>query len=119
MRLGTTTPRPIASRLGISRERASQRVEALRLARERREEVFLAIALQHLALIAALDGDTRCAARLLGYVNARFDQLEVQREPTEQWVYEMLLATLRESLDERSDYESDGRRRRVGRRTGS
>ncbi len=61
---------------------------------------WIAIALQHLALIAALDGDTRCAARLLGYVNARFDQLEVQREPTEQWVYEMLLATLRESLDE-------------------
>ncbi|MGC2407047.1 MAG: tetratricopeptide repeat protein [Candidatus Cybelea sp.] len=82
-----------------SRARDSAR-EALRLARERREEVFIAIALQHLALIAALDGDTRCAAQLLGYVNARFDQLAVQREPTEQWIYEMLLATLHESLDD-------------------
>jgi predicted ATPase/DNA-binding XRE family transcriptional regulator len=82
-----------------ARARESAR-EALRLARERREEVFIAIALQHLALIAALDGDTRCAAQLLGYVNARFDQLEVQREPTEQWLYEMLLAALHESLDE-------------------
>ena len=34
-------------------------------------------------------------------MNARFDQLEkCSAEPAEQWVYEMLLATLRESLDE-------------------
>jgi predicted ATPase/transcriptional regulator with XRE-family HTH domain len=72
--------------------------EALRLAGERRQEAFIAIALQHLALIAALDGDARCAARLLGYVDARYDQLALRREPTELWIYEKLLATLRESL---------------------
>jgi predicted ATPase/DNA-binding XRE family transcriptional regulator len=73
---------------------------ALRLARWMRQDVFIAIALQHLALLEALDGDARCAAQLMGYVDARYDQLTLKREPTEHWGYEKLVATLHRSLGE-------------------
>lgn len=54
--------------------------------------------LQHLALLAALAGDSRRAATLLGYVNVLYGKLAMQREPTEQWSYEKLLAALHETL---------------------
>jgi predicted ATPase/transcriptional regulator with XRE-family HTH domain len=74
--------------------------EALRLARRIHHEMYITIALQHLALVAALCGDPRYAARLLGYADARYGQLGLKRERTEQWSYERLLTALRESLSE-------------------
>jgi predicted ATPase len=74
--------------------------EALRLARRLRHEMYIAIALQHLALLAALGTDARCAARLLGYVDARYDELGLKRQPTEQWGYDQLLTALRKTLSE-------------------
>jgi hypothetical protein len=50
-------------------------LEALRLARQVGHEVYLAVALQHLALLAALGGDIQRGADLLGYVDARYDKL--------------------------------------------
>ncbi len=73
----------------------------LYLARQIQSEFRLAHAFQHLALIVALRGDGRCGAQLLGYVDARYDQLRLKRESTEQWGYDKLLATLREALSER------------------
>lgn len=72
----------------------------LRVARQARLELAIAWALQHLALLAALDGDGRRAAQLLGYVDAGFTQMGYKREPTEQWGYDKLLATLHETLRE-------------------
>jgi predicted ATPase/class 3 adenylate cyclase len=72
----------------------------LRLARQARSELFLATALQHLALVAALAGDTRRGARLLGYVDAKYSELGMKREITEQWGHDKLLAVLRETISE-------------------
>jgi hypothetical protein len=74
--------------------RASGR-EAIRLAREVQSEFGIAIALQHVALIGALQDRRHGAARLLGYVDARFKVLAYQRESTEQWGYGKLMAALR------------------------
>ncbi|HKE36971.1 MAG TPA: tetratricopeptide repeat protein, partial [Candidatus Baltobacteraceae bacterium] len=74
--------------------------EGLRLARKVRHEPLIAITLQHLAVLAALDGDARRAARLLGYVDAQNTALGLQREPTEQWGYDKIMTALRETLSE-------------------
>jgi predicted ATPase len=72
--------------------------EGLHVARRGRIELSIAIALQHLALLATLGGDARRGAQLLSYVDAQYTALGVQREPTEQWSYDKLMAALRESL---------------------
>ena len=74
--------------------------EGLRVARQARVELFIAIALQHLALLAGLGGDGRRAALLLGYVDKRFTELGYKREHTEQWGYDKLMTALRETLSE-------------------
>ncbi len=74
--------------------------EGLRLSSRGRDKLSLAIALQHLALIAVLAGDTQRGIRLLGYVNRRYDQLGLKREPTEQWSYDKLLIAMGETLDD-------------------
>ena len=83
----------------IAAARASA-LDALRLARQVGHEVYIAVALQHLALLAALGGDIQRGAHLLGYVDARYDQLGLKREPTEQWGYDKLLAALHVTLTE-------------------
>jgi len=74
--------------------------EGLRVARQARHEPSIAIALQHLAVIAGLHNDVRRGAQLLGYVDAQYAALGQQREPTEQWGYDKLMAALRETLSE-------------------
>ncbi len=74
--------------------------EGLRVARKARRELDIAIALQHLALLAGLGGESRRAAALLGYVDARYAELGLKREFTEQWGYDKLLVTVRETLRE-------------------
>ena len=83
----------------ITGARASAR-EALRWARQAGAELFVPISLGHLALLSGLSGDARRAAQLLGYVDARYQELGTEREPTEQWSYDTLMATLRETLSE-------------------
>jgi predicted ATPase/class 3 adenylate cyclase len=78
--------------------------EAIRLARIAQIPMSIGIALQHLALIGALKDRHHDATRLLGYIDARFKALAYQRESTEQWGYEKLMAVLREKL---SDAEID------------
>jgi len=85
-----------------SRESARR---GLRIARERQESILAAIALQHLSLIAALSDQGKSAARLLGYVDVQYKAIDYQREPTEQWGYDRLMAALREKL---SDAEIKG-----------
>ena len=82
--------------------------EALDLAHELQTDVTVAFALQHLAALGALregeparspDEESR-AARLLGYVEARFTKLEVKREHTEQQEYDRMIAALRTTIDD-------------------
>ncbi len=84
--------------------------EALRFAREAQSALYTAIALQHLALAFALSGDVRPSARMFGFVNARFKVLGYQREYTEQWSYDQLVAKLCEHLssDEIANLATEG-----------
>ncbi len=74
--------------------------EGLRFARQAQDTSHVAISLQHFALLAALGGNEPRGAQLLGYVNAQYSHLEMEREPTEQWGYTKLMAALRERLSE-------------------
>ena len=74
--------------------------EGLRLARQVQAALFIAGALQHLALILALRGEVDDAAQLIGYVNARLKELGNERETTEKWGYDKLLAALHEHLSD-------------------
>lgn len=84
--------------------------EGLRVARQVRNEQIIAWALQHLALLSALGGDARRGAQLLGYVDAQYSALGVQRKPTERWSYNKLLAGLSEafSANEIAQFAAEG-----------
>jgi predicted ATPase len=71
--------------------------EALELARGA-HPMDAAIAIQHLATVAALRGDAGRAARLRGYVDAWYADEGCERDLTERRTYEILLAALRERL---------------------
>ncbi len=81
--------------------------EALALACDSQQEVFAADALGHLAAIAALrpcaagsaQSERSRAARLFGFVNARYDALEARRETTEQQEYERAMIALELSFE--------------------
>lgn len=74
--------------------------DALAIAVKVQERYTLAIALQHCALLAALEGQRESAARLMGYVDLQYRALGTAREPTEKWCYDKLLASLREKLSD-------------------
>jgi len=74
--------------------------KGLRWARPAQDALCIAIALQHFALLAALRGQVHSAAHLIGYVNVQYKELGSEREFSEKWGYEKLMATLREHLSE-------------------
>jgi len=57
-----------------------------------------AICIQNLGMIAAVDGDAAKAARLLGFANHAYQELEIQREPTEAMIFERLTRRLQAEL---------------------
>jgi hypothetical protein len=62
--------------------------------------MYVAVSLQHLALLLARRGEVNDAARLVGYVNVQLEELGVERPDTEKWGYDKLMAALREKLGE-------------------
>jgi predicted ATPase/class 3 adenylate cyclase len=74
--------------------------EGLRWARQAGAGLYIAVALQDLAVLSELGGDQQRSARLLGYVNAEYRALGAERESTEKWGYDKLMAALREKLSE-------------------
>jgi predicted ATPase/class 3 adenylate cyclase len=72
--------------------------EGLRVARRAQAALELVVGLQHLALLAAVAGDVRRGAKLLGYVEVQYGQLGQKREPTEQWGFEKLTTVLHDKL---------------------
>jgi tetratricopeptide (TPR) repeat protein len=74
--------------------------EGLRLARQAQKGFSIAIALQHIALLLALRGEVNDAAGLISYVNVQYKELGQEREATEKWGYEKLMAALHEQLSE-------------------
>jgi hypothetical protein len=74
--------------------------EGLRWARQAQDALQVAVALQHIALLGALRGEGNDAARLIGCVNVQLKALGYERQPTEKWGYEKLMAALRENLSD-------------------
>jgi hypothetical protein len=74
--------------------------KGLRLAQQAQQALYIAIALQHLALLLALRGEDNDAAKLIGYVNVQYKELGSEREATEKWGYEKLMAALHEQLSD-------------------
>jgi predicted ATPase len=73
---------------------------ALARAREMEYPLYTAIAIQHVATIAALRDDAALGARLCGFVDKLFRVEGVQREPTEKRTYEILIHALRQRLSQ-------------------
>jgi tetratricopeptide (TPR) repeat protein len=73
--------------------------EGLRWARQAQFGLQHAVAMQHFALVAVLRGHTHSAARLNGYADVHYRELWYEREPTERWGYEKLMAALRGHLN--------------------
>jgi predicted ATPase/class 3 adenylate cyclase len=59
-----------------------------------------AVAIEHLAIVAAERGELRHAARLSGYIDAWYGRESLEREWTEQQGYERLMTALRANLPE-------------------
>lgn len=74
--------------------------QALSMLRETQNSYDIGIAVQHLALIAALRGDVKRASRLTGYVDSYFKRSGIQREPTEKWCYDRIMSALHDRLAE-------------------
>ncbi len=93
----------------IAGSRESAR-EALRFARQAQTKLEIAGALQSFSIVAGLSDDARRAARLLGYVDARYAELGQKREFTEQWAHDKIVATLRQRLsdDEGASLAAEG-----------
>lgn len=72
--------------------------EALDIADDLQSGIHMAVAIQHLAAVAAHCGNAERAARLIGFVDATYEKLENPREPTEAREYERTLARLLERL---------------------
>ena len=74
--------------------------QAVEMAQEIDSELFFAIAVQHLALIAVHAGRVRRAAILGGFVDAFYEGTGSVREPTEAAEYEKLMLAIGENLEE-------------------
>jgi hypothetical protein len=74
--------------------------EGLRIARHVQRADLISVALQHLALLAALQRQAQLPARLLGYVDTQFKAQGYERESTEKWGYDKLVKALREQLSD-------------------
>ena len=76
---------------------AAREAIAIRADREP-NHAHVAIAIEHLALVFALNGYCACAATLEGYADASFTRNRFKREFTETTTHERLTALLREEL---------------------
>ena len=81
----------------FSEARLSAR-EALDIAVEVQSDIHFAVAVQHLAGVAAQCGDAMRATRLIGYVDAVYARLENSREPTEAAEYKRTMTRLHDRL---------------------
>ncbi|GAC1418645.1 MAG: hypothetical protein NVSMB64_28250 [Candidatus Velthaea sp.] len=84
--------------------------EAITLGRKRRYAIPLCIAIEHLALIAALEGESVAPARLLGFTSKAMEGAGFTREVAELPGYRRLTALLAERLtdDQRARLMAEG-----------
>ncbi|MEO6990875.1 MAG: hypothetical protein ABI346_05805, partial [Candidatus Baltobacteraceae bacterium] len=85
----------------VAGARAAAKESVELLATSAPSATFVAIALEHLALARALQGEAEPAARLLGYSDAALRELGFTREFNEQGTHVRLLAVLHASMSQR------------------
>jgi hypothetical protein len=80
------------------------------LAQQAPDESLIIFALERLARLAVLRGDARCSALSIGYVDAQYTALKMQRYAREQSGYDKLMAALSETLskDEIAQLTAEG-----------
>lgn len=78
---------------------ARRAAEDSRDLRNETDTVLRAVATEHLALVIALEGDLRRAARVLGYTSYCLARAGFERENTERTTYDRLRALLADELD--------------------
>jgi predicted ATPase len=81
--------------LDAAREEA---LDGLHWARQAQNELQVLNALQLLAYTSALNGGAQRAARLTGFVGAKYQELDEMRDNTEKWSWERLSSALRSQL---------------------
>jgi tetratricopeptide (TPR) repeat protein len=74
--------------------------EGLRWARRADFELLVSDVLQYFALLGTLSGQMHDAARLIGYIDARYKEVGAERAGTEEWGHARLSAALRDHLSE-------------------
>jgi tetratricopeptide (TPR) repeat protein len=72
--------------------------EGLEMAHGLRASDLMGLAIQHLASVAGASGEPERAMRLLGFVDAQFASLGLQRDTSEHFTYERLRLMLAESF---------------------
>jgi tetratricopeptide (TPR) repeat protein len=83
--------------LDAAREEA---LDALHWARQAQNEMQVLNAIQLLAHTTALSGEAQRAARLVGFVGAKYEELHETRDSTEKWSWDRLSTSLRSQLVE-------------------
>jgi predicted ATPase/DNA-binding CsgD family transcriptional regulator len=85
--------------LGRLEDAKESALAGLRCARGERNEWNTYVALQHMALLNAIGGRVKAAALIVGFVNAQYERLALEREASEKWAYERLISELRLNLE--------------------
>lgn len=75
-------------------------LDGLHWAREAKNDVEVVAAIEHLALVTALKKQAQQAARLFGYADAKYKQLEEARTEANAWSMDKLMIALRDELGE-------------------
>ncbi|MDQ6824723.1 MAG: tetratricopeptide repeat protein, partial [Candidatus Eremiobacteraeota bacterium] len=75
-------------------------LDGLHWAREAKNDVEVVAAIEHLALVTALKKQAQQAARLFGYADAKYKQLEEARTEANAWSVDKLMIALRDELGE-------------------
>ena len=97
--------------LGRVDEGKAYAFEALQAARDAQSEKDLVLSLQHLSAVATLTkSDFRSAARLLGFVEARFAHVQLKRDYSAEQERNRLLSVLNEEIPDLDVLMTDGAR---------
>jgi predicted ATPase/class 3 adenylate cyclase len=86
--------------LGALEAARAEALDGLHFAKQAQNEAQVLNAIQLLAYTMALSGGLERAARLVGFVEARYKELDETLDSTERWSWERLSASLRDQLVE-------------------
>jgi tetratricopeptide (TPR) repeat protein len=101
-RLATARVNSAAYRLTLGKidQAYADAIDALSLAQRAQDSPLISIALQHVATVLALEGESKRSAIIMGYVDNWFEHEGYRREPCEQQLYDILRSSLTSHLSQ-------------------